>query len=405
MARKKIFDILDIITNVLIVPVLLIGLFCSILMFSAKQHNGVPSLFGYSAVRILTGSMHTSEQPEFAEGNVVLVKKVNPETLKVGDIIAFYKYVAPEDEETIQTFASASTLNVNLNFSDYVGGTTNEASSSGSDVIFHRIVDIKHQDNKDTGEIEHYFFETKGDNNQYSDSYVDSENQSQIAYIRDDFVVGVYTPSSGFVTGLFSFCASTTGIVCLVLLPAGIILVMVSISLVEQIKSASNEKKENRKKLIETEKLLQGESTSANTTNLNTDKTAKQNVATNVPPKASNPSNAQINAGEKSAVPPKAPIPPKATPSTTAQKTTPSVPPKAPTVKAEQPKTTATASKTAKSTAVPPKAPTQKTTTSSTTAKTSVKASTPAKASVPPKAPAKAGTPPKAPPVKPSDKK
>ena len=91
MARKKIFDILDIITNVLIVPVLLIGLFCSILMFSAKQHNGVPSLFGYSAVRILTGSMHTSEQPEFAEGNVVLVKKVNPETLKVGDIIAFYK--------------------------------------------------------------------------------------------------------------------------------------------------------------------------------------------------------------------------------------------------------------------------------------------------------------------------
>ena len=269
MARKKFFDILDIITNVLIVPVLLIGLFCSILMFSAKQHNGVPSLFGYSAVRILTGSMNTSEQPEFAEGNVVLVKKVNPETLMVGDIIAFYKYVAPEDEETIQTFASASTLNVDLDFSDYVGGTTNEASSSGSDVIFHRIVDIEPYYNPDTGELEHYFFETKGDNNQDSDSYIDSDGVSQPALIRDDFVVGVYTPSSGFVTGLFSFCASTTGIVCLVLLPAGIILVMVSISLVEQIKSASNEKKENRKKLIETEKLLQGESTTANAINLN----------------------------------------------------------------------------------------------------------------------------------------
>ena len=349
MARKKIFDILDIITNVLIIPVLLLGLFCSILMFNAKQHNGVPSLFGYSAVKILTSSMETAENPQFAQGQTVLVKKVNTDELIPGDVIAFYEYIAPEDEDATQTFAR--TFNTELSGSEFVGGEVNEASQAGSRVLFHRIVEIHEQIDEPTDEVVHRFFVTKGDVNSSPDMV-----DGKIAYIRDDFVVGVYTESSGFVTGLFSFCASTTGIICLVLLPAGIILVMVSISLIEQINSAVNEKNQNRKKMIEAEKLLQGEGPTG----------ANMNLNSNLPPKATEQK-----------------------PSVTPEK--PSVPPKSAPIKPDKEQTASVTSTKTASQKVTPAKP-------DASAKT-----TPAKPSVTPKvAPAKPATPPKATPAKPA---
>lgn len=373
MTRKKFYVVLDIITNVLVVPVLLVALVCSILMFSAKKHNAVPSLFGYSAVKILTGSMQTDEHPEFAINQTVLVKKVNPESLQVGDVIAFYEYVHPGDSDLEYEDVNGGTIvkpNTDLSFTQFVGGDANEAAESGSRVLFHRIVDVKLASTTD-GQV-HYFYSTKGDVNDSPDSFVDKDNQVSTAYIRDDFVVGVYTESSQFITGFFSFCASSTGIVTLVVVPAGIVLLMVSTSIIEQINQLVAQKKAERRKILEAEKMLQGE--------------AAAGAAGAAPEPQAKP--AEAVKPQANAAPQKAPsgAPPKAAPAGAPPKAAPAgAPPKAPA--AAQPKAPAGAS---------PKAP------------VSPAASAPKAPSAPPKAPArpaaapKASVPPKAPPAKPN---
>ena len=357
MERKKIFDILDIISLVLIIPVLLLGIFCSLLMFSAKQNNGVPSMFGYSVVAI-DEDIASEEHPDFTSGTKVLTRSVNAESLTIGDYISFYEYVPTVDGEEAEP----------------------------SDIKFRRIIEVYEQVDEETNAVT-YFYST-GDAEGNRDEYTDSEGATRIAYISSDYVIGIYSQTGGFLVNLYSFCASTTGVICLVVLPAAVVLALAAISLVEQIIRSSKEKKENRKKLIEAEKLLQGEAlATAGNMNLNSNVPPKAPAGA-VPPKA--PQAASTNA-----VPPKAPpaTPPKAPENKAATPSKPAAAPKAPPVKAEAPKAAKTTAKAAP-------------------AKTTAKAAPAKPAAAPKAAPAKPAAAPKAapakpatPPPKPTDKK
>ena len=48
--------------------------------------NEVPQVFGFSVLRVQTGSM----TEVFAPGEVILVRKTDPATIQIGDIICFY---------------------------------------------------------------------------------------------------------------------------------------------------------------------------------------------------------------------------------------------------------------------------------------------------------------------------
>lgn len=348
MERKKIFDILDIISLVLIIPVLLLGIFCSLLMFSAKQNNGVPSMFGYSVVTI-DEDIASEEHPDFTSGTKVLTRSVNAESLTIGDYISFYEYVPTVDGEEAEP----------------------------SDIKFRRIIEVYEQVDEETNAVT-YFYST-GDVEGNRDEYIDSEGATRIAYISSDYVIGIYSQTGGFLVNLYSFCASTTGVICLVVLPAAVVLALAAVSLVEQIVRSSKEKKENRKRLIESEKLLQGEAlATAGNMNLNSNVPPKAPAGA-VPPKA--PQAASTNA-----VPPKAPpaIPPKAPENKAATPSKPAAAPKAAPVKAEAPKAAKTTAKAAP--AKPAAAP---------------KAAPAKPAAAPKAAPAKPATPP----PKPTDKK
>ncbi|MBE6643771.1 MAG: signal peptidase I [Ruminococcaceae bacterium] len=67
-----------------IVLILIAAMMLSI--FSAKIKGRVPSVFGYSVLNIVTGSMGE----EMPVGSYILVKKVAPEEIKENDIICFY---------------------------------------------------------------------------------------------------------------------------------------------------------------------------------------------------------------------------------------------------------------------------------------------------------------------------
>lgn len=94
-----------------------------VIIQAKSKPNSVPSIFGYKPFIVMSGSMET----EIYAGDLVFVKSVDPETLKVNDIIAF------KDEE---------------NF-----------------VTTHRIINIV---NTDRGKC----YETKGDNNNDKDENV-----------------------------------------------------------------------------------------------------------------------------------------------------------------------------------------------------------------------------------------
>ena len=61
----------------------------ALLMFNiigAKMQGRVPSVFGYSVMNIISGSMGE----EMPSGSYILVKRVDPEEIKENDIICFY---------------------------------------------------------------------------------------------------------------------------------------------------------------------------------------------------------------------------------------------------------------------------------------------------------------------------
>lgn len=64
--------------------VLLILLLVNIL--GAKMTGNVPRVFGYSIMNIVSGSM----EDEIPKGSYILIKKVEPEKVKRGDVICFY---------------------------------------------------------------------------------------------------------------------------------------------------------------------------------------------------------------------------------------------------------------------------------------------------------------------------
>lgn len=230
---------LNILTTVIFVPIFVISLVASILMFSAKQHNEVPSLFGLSAVVVLTTSM---EDGGFAQGDYVMVQRKNVSTLNEGDIIAFYGYYKYdyELEDVVNPGTSQSSpASSSMSIGAFTEGQK-EAASKGSPVIFHRITRIVAVKNKDgifdSNDPTCYFFFTKGDS-----------NGSEDPAIRGDMVVGAYYPEGNWLTTIFKFCSSIAGIIVLVLVPTGILLILIVRSIIEQIAEMKLEKDLNKK--------------------------------------------------------------------------------------------------------------------------------------------------------------
>ena len=114
---KKIRNIICVCVIALLMPILFISV--TILVDSYVKPDEVPSFFGWKPFIVLSGSMET----EISAGDIVVVKEVDLNSLKINDIIAF-------NEDDI--------------------------------VITHRIVDII----SDGGEVKYI---TKGDNNKEND--------------------------------------------------------------------------------------------------------------------------------------------------------------------------------------------------------------------------------------------
>ena len=147
---------------VILIPILIIN--CTLIIKSYANKKSVPDFAGSVPFIVLTDSMY----PEIKSGDLILCKKINPDDVKVDDVISFF---------------------------DPVG--------NGSAVITHKVVEII---DGDDGK----YFRTRGINNNTDDS----------TPVHEDDVIARYT---GFrlrgIGNIAMFMQSTAGLIICVVLP------------------------------------------------------------------------------------------------------------------------------------------------------------------------------------------
>lgn len=179
---KSLSDVVTVLIIILLIPIVLINV--SVLYKAYKYPDKIPDIFGYKPFIVISDTM----DGVIDSGDLVIFKIAEPDSLKKGDVIAFR-----------------------------VGDT----------VVTHRINEVnKNEDNK-------CYFNTKGDNKKYNDSFK----------VNEDALEGVFVKRYSKLGRALLFFTDPIGFVVIILLFVFLVLVD---SLVDYIKSL-------KKQLVEEE--------------------------------------------------------------------------------------------------------------------------------------------------------
>lgn len=204
--------IINLILDVIVFPILIFSSIFSLSLVITKQTKGVPMVFGYAMITVVSGSM---QDAGFNVGDSAFIKQVDTSQLELGDYIAFFDYVDP-DHPTPATVAN---------------GKKPTSSPKKDRIVFHEIVEIQVDANGD------YWFRTKGTNNAGADYNI----------IYQDYVIGRYIEDGNALVGFMKFIHSSVGIIVLVAAPCAIILFRDCYELITIVWEYSDEKKRLKK--------------------------------------------------------------------------------------------------------------------------------------------------------------
>lgn len=217
--------ILNLVLDIVLFPILIFATCFSLSLIITKITKGVPMVFGYAMITVVSGSMRDAG---FEVGDKAFIKQTEANELAVGDYIAFFDYVDPAHPRPA-TIAN---------------GEKPTSNPRKNRIVFHEIIKIETDANGDL------WFRTKGTNNASADYNV----------IYQDYVIGKHVDDGKGIVKFFKFVNSTTGIVLLVVVPCVIILFRDCYELMTMVFEYSDEKKKiKREKEIETLKAAMGE--------------------------------------------------------------------------------------------------------------------------------------------------
>lgn len=212
--KKKKGKFLNILSNVIFVPVIIILVVYLVYAVNIQKQNGVPSFFGQSYVRVLTGSMRNSG---FERGDVVVLERVKISQIKEGNIIAFY-------DSSIKSTNAIPTLLTEKPATAKDFKTGKETYQSR--IVFHHVIGIYYDSAGNT------WFETKGSSNASADDTL----------VRGDYVVGQYKDS--VMADIIEFISSSRGMIILIIIPSSILLFILLLNIIEIVDQMMREKKE-----------------------------------------------------------------------------------------------------------------------------------------------------------------
>ena len=217
--------ILNLVLDIILFPILIFATCFSLSLIITKISKGVPMVFGYAMITVVSGSMRDAG---FEVGDKAFIKQTEANELAVGDYIAFFDYVDPAHPRPA-TIAN---------------GEKPTSNPRKNRIVFHEIIKIETDANGDL------WFRTKGTNNASADYNV----------IYQDYVIGKHVDDGKGIVKFFKFVNSTTGIVLLVVVPCTIILFRDCYELMTMVFEYSDEKKKiKREKEIEVLKAARDE--------------------------------------------------------------------------------------------------------------------------------------------------
>lgn len=208
--KKATYSTVDFVTDIFLIPVLILLVFFSINNVISKTSNKIVSIFGYSPVTILSSSMVASG---FKVNDLVIIKKTDSSKLEVNDIIAFYVNSAefseyPKLEKTIDN--SNYTISSNVDYEEPINKIETYSNAKTIVVYFHHITKIViDEDGK-------RWFRTKGSSNSVEDSF----------WTKEASIVGRYVNAPSWVTGTIKYLASNNALIWIVILPGGILFML-----------------------------------------------------------------------------------------------------------------------------------------------------------------------------------
>lgn len=194
-----------------------IALVCGLVCFcniSSRMQNLPPSIGGYMAMQVVSGSMRASG---FEIGDSVMIKSVNTDTLKEGDMIAFYVY-AP----SYQSFSKYRSVKIDpkttgdleyqVSVKSFFGLQNEEvqvAAKSNSRRVFHEIIGV-YEDKEGVR-----WFETKGTSNATKDRW----------WVKETLVIGAYNNSSvaNLMSVVINTMTSSMGTIIVLMIPLVIV--------------------------------------------------------------------------------------------------------------------------------------------------------------------------------------
>ena len=90
--KKKINKVVNVVINVILVIAIIFAVICTYVSFVTTSGNGVPSIFGLRLMSIQTPSM----KPTIDDGDLIVSTGVEPEDLRVRDIITYWTVINGE---------------------------------------------------------------------------------------------------------------------------------------------------------------------------------------------------------------------------------------------------------------------------------------------------------------------
>jgi signal peptidase len=160
-AADRVLTLIGVVLCIILIPILAVNV--TLIVKSYTDADEVPHVGGYSPLIVLTGSM----EPQISSGDLIVVKRIDGESVQVGDVVAFF------DPES----------------------TTNA-------VLTHRVTEVVDDD----GTLS---FRTKGDANDTEDTLL----------VPSSSIVGIYQTRFGGLGNVAMFMQTTTGLVVCVVLP------------------------------------------------------------------------------------------------------------------------------------------------------------------------------------------
>lgn len=194
--KHRIFTIVGIVICAILAPILIINLI--LVVQGMVNPNEVPGIGGYKPMMVVTESM----EDYIMAGDVIIVKEVDPTTLKVDDVITFF---------------------------DPLG--------NGTTTVTHRIVDVVNDENG-------LWFQTKGDNNNTPDTEL----------VEADAVVGIYVFRIPLVAHIALFMQTVPGLIVSIFVPLS---AFIAYDLIRRKQYEKNKDQEREDLLAELEALKQ----------------------------------------------------------------------------------------------------------------------------------------------------